>query len=134
MRRIISTVPAALAIACSGASDVEYVEGIEIGTAHQAIFMPLKYGIEGGTDGVKEPDDGMECTNDDGWEDSRCVVPDSKTIRFKFYASTCSNTSASPWQAAVVEAYLDWEWELENQGWNVVEGDDYQLRCSGSSG
>jgi hypothetical protein len=127
MQKILATLVLALLFACGAPpEDGEYV----IGTHGQAIFMPFEYGMEGGTDGVSETNDGMKCTAAGGWEDSRCSVPDSKTIRFKFYASTCNST----WQGAAVDAYNDWKFELESQGWSVIDGTNYQLRCSGSSG
>lgn len=125
-------------LAACGAPEREgYLGGEEVGTLGQPIFMPYKYGIEGVTNWENDPDYGLQCegTVHQDFADDWCSVPDSKTIRFKFYASTCRDTpSNESWRGAVVDAYYDWKYEIEAQGWSVIDGTNYQLRCDDGPG
>jgi hypothetical protein len=118
-----------LALACGGEATGEYV----LGTSEQPIFMPYRYGIDGLTNWEGDPDFGMQCEGSvpADFADDQCLVPDSKTIRFKHYASTCPD---STWDSAAVDAYYDWKYEVEAMGWSVVDGTNFQMRCDAGAG
>jgi len=120
-----------LALACGAPSEAGQ-DIIPLGTLEQPIYLPFRYGIEGITNVQGHPDFGRECegTTPAEWADNNCVVPNSRTVRFKFYASTCNGT----WMGAVADAYWDWKAELEYWGWSVIDGSNYQLRCNDGDG
>lgn len=130
MKNIIKAILALALFAC-GASpeDENVVEGdyIPIGSTGQEIFMPTGYGAENGS-GTPQ------CSPP--WGGGICRVPDSKTLLYKLFASTCS----SWWQARVVgaEAYVqpfldglgdDWNYSGEVAGLYNID-----IRCTASSG
>ena len=68
--------------------------GQVLGTAEQAVYMPVLYGFEGGNGGPA-------CGTPGAWADNECFVPNSKRHYVKFHAGTCT----SWWQARAVEIW-----------------------------
>lgn len=127
--KLVSILSVLAIVACGSSDEVPLsMEGEEIGTLDQYIFVPSQYGIEGGPDenGMLSP----RCSG--AWTDHKCKMPDNKAIRVGFNAGTCS----SWWQARVVEVYTEYqnllaswsnEWSLDGPS------DNYKISCVGGA-
>ncbi len=135
MNRFITL--ALFALGCAGAdngelfdepADAGVEEPLELGQTAQALTWPTGYGMLKTTD--------TSSSGDRCWlSDSVCMRPVSKTLRFKFIASSCN----SWWQTRVVTAHARWRSMLSLRGWNIQDPDssgnaNYILRCGGASG
>lgn len=95
-----------------------------VGSLSSPIYMPNGYGADVSSNGLR-------CGNPFGG--GRCLVPDSKTIDIKFYASTCS----SWWQARFVEVWWEYEAILASMNeWQLVSTSNFKhtWRCGNVSG
>lgn len=126
-------------VACGGESPT--VDGIELGTLEQPVYMPVKYGIEGVTNWEGSPDFGRECEGSTPAQvaDDWCSVPNSKTIKFRWFPSTCPLTgsygTAEGFRQVVYEAIINWQSEMTLLGWDMYQtGEDFQLKCETVAG
>lgn len=113
------------------AGPTAFVEGLEIGTAHQPIFLPDYYGREVGVEGGNNH---PSCHFP--WADSSCKAPDNKLLQVGFDANSCSTwyqtrfVNAFEAMRSFVAGLNDDEWVLSGP----VTATNYVMKCMAGAG
>lgn len=126
-----------LALACGAESEAP-LEGEWLGTAEQAVYMPARYGHEGGNGGPA-------CGTPGDWADNECWVPNSKRHYVKIHANTCTPwwqaRFTSAWnetlaELAYINSYVDADkpkWEMAPADSGMTNGVIFQWMCDPST-
>lgn len=117
-------IAATMFLACGSSHETRAVAMVNLGTAHQPIYMPAGYGRER---------DGSRCIPP--WDGGFCKVPDwgDKELKIRFVTNDCDAFTRD----RIIDSLFYMQAEAAAVGWTiniVTSGQNGTIRCSTASG